>query len=150
MTSLHHVKCTQSNSKIKKYEEDWYFDIDGGDGVPSQTVRKIIFKGDNDQWIYESLNGSLVMAEENLAKGDFLDDENQFFDYKGNGFEVDGEIRAYSWQAQGPFLIYKKDQKYKLQFFRERNGNFTANGKPRNITKRIEKYENELVIDINK
>ena len=139
-------------SKIQKYEEDWYFDIDGDSeiGVPSQTVRKIIFKGDNDQWIYESFNGSLVMAEENLAKGDFLDDENQFFDYKENGFEVDGEIRAYSWQAQGPFLIYKKDQKYKLQFFRERNGNFTANGKPRDITKRIEKYENELVIDINK
>ena len=102
-------------NKIQKYEENWGYDIDGDSeiGTPPETVQKVIFKGEgnDDQWIYQSSNGSLILAEEDLAKDDILDDNNKFFDSKGNDFEVDGEIRAYSWQGRGPGLIYKEEQK---------------------------------------
>jgi hypothetical protein len=140
-------------NKVEKYEENMDYDInmDGEIGAPLETIQKVVFNadGDSDRGIYQTSNGSLIMSEGDLQKDDVPNDSNEFLDLNGDPFEVDGDIRAYSWADRGVSLIYKEGQKYKLQLFRDRRGVFTSSGKPRDITSRVERYEDDLAIDIN-
>jgi len=146
-------KARTVTDRIEKYENNWDYDIndDGEIGAPLDTIKKVVLdNGNDDQGIYETSNGKLILSEGDLQKDDTFSYSQEFLDSKGDAFEVDGDIRAWEWADRGISLIYKENQKYKLQLFRERRGVFSANGKTRDITARIDKYEDNLGVDIDR
>jgi hypothetical protein len=47
-------------------------------------------------------------------------------------------------------LVFNSGQGYKLQGFKQKGGNYQTIGKPKNIAKKLEDYEIDLGIDLNK
>ena len=152
-TATANGQARNMTSKVDQLEDETGVDInaDGDIGASPLEVSKVLFNSPDfdQQGIYETSTGSIVLDDSDLVKGDILDRALEFLNKNGDPLSIDGELLAYQWSNSGISLIYESKNNFNLQAFKEINGTFRLNGKARNITSKIERYEDDLDIDLN-
>ena len=143
-------------SRLKKLEENYSIDLDdnGMYGKEAAVITNILFDGSEgfmDIGVYRLQTGELITSESEMTNGDTPNYYVSIVDGDGYPFEAGERLAGIRDSNNGFSLIYVSDDgsKYFEQIFKQIGDFARPNGKPKNVTRKIKKYEDQLSIDLD-
>ncbi|MDA7436555.1 hypothetical protein N8654_02600 [Synechococcus sp. AH-601-B19] len=143
-------------SRLKRLEENYSIDLDGNGmyGKEAAVITNILFDGSEgfmDIGIYRLQTGELIASESEMTNGDTPNYYVSIVDGDGYPFEAGERLAGIRDSNNGFSLIYVSDDgsKYFEQIFKQIGDFARPNGKPKNVTSKIKKYEDQLSIDLD-
>ena len=143
-------------SRLKRLEENYSIDLDdnGMYGKQAAVITNILFDGSEgfmDIGVYRLQTGELIASESEMTNGDTPNYYVSIVDDDGYPFEAGERLAGIRDSNNGFSLIYVSDDgsKYFEQIFNQIGDFARPNGKPKNVTNKIKKYEDQLSIDLD-
>ena len=140
--------------KISRYEDQLGIDIDKdgyyGDQLPEIT--EVLFDGLDgyrEVGVYRTSTQSVIISDSGLVKGETPNFVSNVVDKDGNPFEPGDRVAGVGDARDGFTLVYQVGNKYMEQIFKELNDFSRPNGKPKNVTGRLAKLEEQYSIDLD-
>ena len=136
---------------VLKLEDKIGYDLtgEGQIGKEDPIIKSILFNGDEDG-LYELNDGSLVISDPDIELGDTPFDLDPLMSGGKNLYKAPDGIVGMVGINNGIGLVFNSGKGYKLQGFKQKGGKYQTIGKPKNIAKKLEDYEIDLGIDLNK
>ena len=136
---------------VLKLEDKIGYDLtgEGQIGKEDPIIKSILFNGD-DEGLYELNDGSLIISDPDIELGDTPFDLDPLMSGGKNLYKAPDGIVGMVGINNGIGLVFNSGQGYKLQGFKKKGGKYKTIGKPKNISKKLEDYEVDLGIDLNK
>ena len=143
-------------SRLKRLEENYSIDLDGNGmyGKEAAVITNILFDGSEgfmNIGVYRLQTGELIASESEMTNGDTPNYYVSIVDGDGYPFEAGERLAGIRDSNNGFSLIYVSDDgsKYFEQIFKQIGDFARPNGKPKNVTRKIKKYEDQLSIDLD-
>ena len=143
-------------SRLKRLEENYSIDLDGNGmyGKEAAVITNILFDGSEgfmNIGVYRLQTGELIASESEMTNGDTPNYYVSIVDGDGYPFEAGERLAGIRDSNNGFSLIYVSDDgsKYFEQIFKQIGDFARPNGKPKNVTSKIKKYEDQLSIDLD-
>ena len=143
-------------SRLKRLEENYSIDLDGNGmyGKEAAVITNILFDGSEgfmNIGVYRLQTGELIASESEMTNGDTPNYYVSIVDGDGYPFEAGERLAGIRDSNKGFSLIYVSNDgsKYFEQIFKQIGDFARPNGKPKNVTSKIKKYEDQLSIDLD-
>ena len=136
---------------VLKLEDKIGYDLtgEGQIGKEDPIIKSVLFNGD-DESLYELNDGSLVISDPDVEIGDTPFDLDPLLSGGKNLYKAPDGIVGMVGINNGIGLVFNSGQGYRLQGFKQKGGKYQTIGKPKNISKKLEDYEIDLDLDLNK
>ncbi|MDC2993853.1 hypothetical protein OAZ88_01015, partial [bacterium] len=144
-----------SSEQIADLEDKHGVDFNGDSliGPELPLIANVLFDGLQGDWgqgIYDATDGSLIIGESDLEKGDEIIDGVLLLDAGSNDFySVDGDVVGAYGGSDSTSIVYQQDDDYYLQSFSLSGSSAIASGSPELVSDRIFEMEDVHNIDFN-
>ena len=144
-----------SSEQIADLEDKYGVDFNGDSliGPELPLIANVLFDGLQGDWgqgIYDATDGSLIIGESDLEKGDEIIDGVLLLDAGSNDFySVDGDVVGAYGGSDSTSIVYQQDDDYYLQSFSLSGSSAIASGSPELVSDRIFEMEDVHDIDFN-